>query len=517
MLVLRSPFVCPVDFLAAAVEAAFLFFMGLPIHVEFTEPLYSIPEGKLSLKLTKGECVMKKAILRVFVYVLMLVIFVGGSGVAGYANEQRNYWVAPSQQPLPSLQSVKVAEHDPNKPTVAVLLGDPTTEVFDFMVPYQMFAMTEAYNVYAVAPEKKVVSLTGGLDLAPHYSFTELDQLLQGKSPDLIVIPYIPMIDEGKYQPLRKWLQKHEHSNLLSICGGAGNLADAGLLKGRSATIHWQFFDMFQDRFVDTNWVRDQRYVHDGNIIGSAGLTSGIDAVLYVISKQLGEPIAEKIAKEMNYPSYHYVKNPKVDPYYVDRSEIVYMLNQAFQWNKTEAGVLLYDGMEDSALTTIFDTYAASGTTKVYTVSASDQPIVTKYQLTLFPRHQVANAPQIDKMFVTGTEAKVLAADAVKQWEEKGQPIEPIYIHSASPNRFVFDAPLEDLAKQEDYLTARYGAKRLEYRANHLKLQGQLFSLEAFGIPLLLIVFALLLAYYVDRRFILKKTACCFMRKTSEI
>ncbi|AIE59990.1 DJ-1/PfpI family protein [Bacillus methanolicus] len=448
---------------------------------------------------------MKRLMLRVVVYVGIFVIFLGGIGLIGFSRSQRDYWFSVRNQPVPYLQKVKRPDYNPNKPTVAVLLSNPTTEVFDFMVPYEMFAMTGEFNVFAVAPDNKVKSITGGLDLLPHYSFKEMDRLL-GKSPDIIVIPYMPMVDKKKYQPVREWIQKHKDATLLSICGGAANLADTGLLKGKSATIHWQYFDKTKKKYLDTHWKRDLRYVHDGNIVASAGLTSGIDAVLYVISQKLGEPMAEKIAKEMHYPSYHFVKNPKIDPYYIDRSEAVYIANLAFQWKKKKTGVLLYNGMEEGALASIFDTYSASGTTKVFTISSSKQPIVTKHHLNLIARYQMSKTPKVDKMIVPGTQAKTLAAEDIKQWNEQGKAKELLFLHSDSPDRFVFEAPLEDLAKQEDILTAKYGAKRLEYRANHVTLKGSPFSLEAFGIPLLIGLLALFAAFYIDRRFIIRKT-----------
>ncbi|MFC0214017.1 DJ-1/PfpI family protein [Paenibacillus chartarius] len=445
-----------------------------------------------------------KVLLRVVVYVMSFVILFGGVGAFGYIHSNRGYWIPARQTPMPALHNVSVPEHDPKKPTVAVLLSNPTTEVFDFMVPYEMFAMTDSYNVYAVAPDKNMKTLSGGLDLMPHYAFDELDRLL-GKSPDLIVIPAMPMVDEAKYKPVREWIQKHSDTKLLSICAGGLNLADTGLLKGKAATTDWKSFDYHEiGKYPETQWRRDVRYVADGNIVSSAALTSGIDAVLYVISRQLGEPMAEKIAKEMNYPSYHFVKNPKVDPYYVDRTEWIFTFNQAFQWNKKSAGVLLYNGMDDGALTTIFDTYAASGTTKVYTVSDAKQPIVTKHHLNLVTRYQLSNAPKLDRLFVPGVEAESLAAEDVKRWNEKGTGAVPEFIHSGSADRFIFDAPLEDLAKQEDVLTAKYGAKRLEYRMIGLNLEGKPFSYEAVGISALLCLAALLIASYMDRRFIRK-------------
>lgn len=446
-----------------------------------------------------------RSLLRIVVYGMTLVIFFGGIGAFGYIHSNQGYWLPTRQTPMPALQEVSVPEHHPEKPTVAVMLSNPTTEVFDFMVPYEMFAMTGAYNVYAVAPDKNVKTLSGGLDLMPHYSFDELDRLL-GKSPDLIVIPAMPRVDEAKYKPVRKWIQKHADTKLLSICAGAVNLADTGLLKGKEAITDWKSFDYGEiNNYPETKWRRDVRYVVDGNIVSSAALTSGIDAVLYVISQQVSESTAEKIAKEMNYPFYHFVKNPKVDPYYVDGTELIFWFNQAFQWSKKDAGVLLYNGMDDGALATIFDTYAASGTTRVHTVSDAKQPIVTKYHLNLVSRYHMSNAPKLDRMFVPGVEAESLAAEDVSQWNEKSNNVVPQFIHSGSADRFIFDAPLEDLAKQEDVLTAKYGAKRLEYRATHLTFEGSPFSYEAFGISVLLGLAAFLTAFLIDTRFINRK------------
>ncbi|MFD2368965.1 DJ-1/PfpI family protein [Brevibacillus sp. GCM10020057] len=440
---------------------------------------------------------------RVAVYVLSFVLIVGGIAAAGFFGSQNGYWFAVRKQPVPALDGLHVPEHQPNKQTVAVVLGSPTTEVFDFMVPYEMFAMTGAYNVYAVAPSKQVTSLTGGLDLVPHYSFEELDRKLGG-SPDLIVVPFMPMVDEEKYRPVREWLQKHAETEILSICAGSTNVADAGLLKGKFSSVHWQVFEQAKKSYPDTNWIPDRRYVQDGKYVASAGLTSGIDAVLYVISQKLGEPMAEKIAQELHYPTYRFVKNPKVAPYRIDRTEAVYYMNLAFQWNKTQTGVLLYDGMDDGELISIFDTYSASGTTNVHTISDAVRPVETKYHLYVIPRFSIENAPKLDRLFVTGTEAKALAAREVALWKEKGTGVQPEYTHE-DPNGFMFDAPLTDLAKQEDMLTANYGLKRLEYRPDHLAFKGAPFSFESFGNLLLTIVAALLVAFVIDRRFILKR------------
>jgi AraC family transcriptional activator FtrA len=344
--------------------------------------------------------------------------------------------------------------------------------------------------------------LTGGLDVVPHYSFKELDQLL-AKSPDVIVIPFMTMLDEKKYEPIREWIQLHSKTTLLSICGGSGNLAATGLLKGKSAASHWQNMVIFPRQYSETNWLNDKRYVHDGNVVSSAGVSSGIDAVLYVIMQKLGEPMAEKIAKEIKYPSYHFVKNPKMDPFDFDLR--TYVLNNAFQWNKTQAGVLLYNGVEEMALASVFDIYADTGTTNVLPISRSEHHVVTKHGLNLISRYLISNVPPLDKVIVPGREAKWLAADDVKKWNEIGNTKEVQFVHSDSPDRFIFEVQLEDLAKQEDLLTAEHAVRRLEFRANDIHLEGKPFPLETYSNILVTCLLALLVAFYMDRRFILKQ------------
>lgn len=447
---------------------------------------------------------MKKRLLRITIYVVIFVVFLGGIGWYGFNRHQQDFYLNVRHEPVPSLQGVSVPPYDPNKPTVAVVLADTTipTEDFDFLIPYELFSMTDAYNVYAVAPDKNVKSLSGGLDVLPHYSYQELDHLLK-KNPDILVVPYMPSVNDPKYQVTREWIQQHAGSDttLVSICGGSSNLADAGLVKGKSATSHWQFIPILRKQYPDTQWKDDVRYVQDGNTLTSAGQSAGIDAVLHLIAQKQGEPTAAKLAKEIHDPSYQFVQHPQVEPFHVDLKFATYWLNIAFHWKKEQMGVLLYQDMDELALSSIFDAYGDTGTTQIRTVSSSDAPITTKHHLNILARHQIANAPKLDKMIIPGGDAKSLAATDVKLWNEKGTAKETLFLHRDSPDRYVFEAPLEDLAKQEDLLTAKHAVKRFEYRADGIHLEGRSLPFETYGDLLLTCLLAFLVAFYLDRRF----------------
>lgn len=451
---------------------------------------------------------MKKG-WRFIVYLCVLVLMVGGSGAVGFASTMQEA-MSVYDKPVPaSLQSISPPAYDSKKPTVAVILSNEVTEVFDFLVPYEMFSMTGSYNVFATAPDKHIKSLTGGLDVVPHYTFDELDTLTD-KGPDIIVIPFMPILDETKYKPVRDWIKKHsgKETILLSICNGAENLADTGLLNGKSAATHWGDIGRLEKKYPEINWIRDQRYVPEGNMISSAGLTSGIDATLYVISKQLGNPAAEKVAKEMKYPSYNFVQHPQMKPFTAGLNDIVYILNNAYQWSKQKDGVLLYNGVDELMLSSAFDTYGASGTTTTLTLSSNrEQPVVTRHGLNLFARYQISDAPKLDKMIFVGPDVKTRAVNDIRNWNEYGGKAEQLYLHSGVPDRFAMEPAFEDLATQEDILTAKFAAKRLEYRAtSQLTLDGAPFSYEAFGIPIGVGLMTLIVLYIVDRRFVRRKT-----------
>jgi transcriptional regulator GlxA family with amidase domain len=82
-----------------------------------------------------------------------------------------------------------------------------------------------------------------------------------------------------------------------SICSGAFLLAQAGLLSGRRATMHWAHAAQFRARFPDVTAEEDRIFINDGPIWTSAGMTAGIDLVLALIADHQGPEIAKEVAR----------------------------------------------------------------------------------------------------------------------------------------------------------------------------------------------------------------------------
>src|SRR6266704_2627511 len=82
-----------------------------------------------------------------------------------------------------------------------------------------------------------------------------------------------------------------------SICSGAFVLAEAGLLNGRRATMHWAHAASFRARFPDVRAEEDRIFINDGPVWTSAGMTAGIDLVLALIDNDLGPDAAKMVAR----------------------------------------------------------------------------------------------------------------------------------------------------------------------------------------------------------------------------
>jgi cyclohexyl-isocyanide hydratase len=97
-----------------------------------------------------------------------------------------------------------------------------------------------------------------------------------------------------------EWIRTAEPCKLkVSVCTGALLLGAAGFLRSKRATTHRS---AFQELEPFCPKVLDHRIVDEGKIITARGVSSGIDAGLYVVERLAGAEAKSKIAKQMDYP-----------------------------------------------------------------------------------------------------------------------------------------------------------------------------------------------------------------------
>ena len=106
----------------------------------------------------------------------------------------------------------------------------------------------------------------------------------------------------------------------MSVCSGSWILAKAGLLDGRRATSNKFYFKMATQQSDQVEWISEARWVADGSIFTSSGVSAGIDMSLAVIAALFGENKAVEVA---NYTEYVWNRNADEDPFHKYLNQLV--------------------------------------------------------------------------------------------------------------------------------------------------------------------------------------------------
>jgi len=186
---------------------------------------------------------------------------------------------------------------------ICILLFDGA-EVLDFCGPFEVFSVTgrrqglTPFEVCTVAEKAKPIIARGGLSVNPSHSF---ETCLR---PDILLVPGgIGTRREMNNPGMLRWLKDRaeEAELVLSVCSGALLLAQAGLLDGLTATTHHAALNEL--RAVNSNIRIDcsKRFIDNGRVIVSGGISAGIDMSLHVVARLLGEDQALETARYMEY------------------------------------------------------------------------------------------------------------------------------------------------------------------------------------------------------------------------
>jgi transcriptional regulator GlxA family with amidase domain len=190
---------------------------------------------------------------------------------------------------------------------VAIMIFDDV-EVLDFCGPFEVFSVTfdddrnRLFNVYTVAQNDAPVLARNGLSVNPKYTFENCPK------PDIFLVPGGQGTRTEVNNPVvLDWIRSHEPDAelVLSVCTGALLLAKAGLLDNLQATTYHTAFDLLQNLAPTATLRPGERFVDNGRIVTSAGVSAGIDMSLYIVAKLHGVEQANKTASQMEYEHWN--------------------------------------------------------------------------------------------------------------------------------------------------------------------------------------------------------------------
>jgi transcriptional regulator GlxA family with amidase domain len=185
--------------------------------------------------------------------------------------------------------------------TTGILLFENMEEL-DFVGPWEVFTMArhtgrENDRVVTIAERSEPVRAAKGLRVIPDYDFSNAPKL------DVLLVPGGQGTRKEVDNPaLIEWLRTTAPSCtwVTSVCTGALLLHEAGLARGKRVTTHWGFVEQLRQR-GDVEVLEKVRYVRDGNLVTSAGVSAGIDMALWLVGQLHGVAHARLTQKLMEY------------------------------------------------------------------------------------------------------------------------------------------------------------------------------------------------------------------------
>lgn len=187
------------------------------------------------------------------------------------------------------------------------------------------------YRLRFVGPQAQAASSVGALlaaleplpaTLPEGAAVVLLGQPSGGESPLMRPLP-------RAWADTRRWLAKvlaprlqAGTAELVTVCAGTLQAADAGLLAGRRCTTHHESLDDLRRLAPQAQVVANRVFVQDGPVASSAGITAGIDLALQLVARDGGEALAASVAQVMVVYTRRGPEDPELSPLRAGRNHL---------------------------------------------------------------------------------------------------------------------------------------------------------------------------------------------------
>lgn len=180
----------------------------------------------------------------------------------------------------------------------------PDVEELDAIGPWEVLSYwtrsypQDGYAVSCLSRSGGLVQCAKGLTVQAHHSFAD--------APSLEVLLYPggdgtrpQLVDDLQLDWVRR--QRDAVPLMTSVCTGSLVYAAAGLLTNRPATTYWQALDLLAELDPTIDVRRDERFVDDGDVVTSAGISAGIDMALHLVARLAGIERARELRRGIQY------------------------------------------------------------------------------------------------------------------------------------------------------------------------------------------------------------------------
>ncbi|MDG4647907.1 DJ-1/PfpI family protein [Roseibacterium sp. SDUM158017] len=209
----------------------------------------------------------------------------------------RSGTAAPDMTPIPATDPAVLRPLTGDRRLVVILADNAGTETTDLLVPHGILQRSGAVDVLIVSTEEGAVDLMPALTIMPDMTVAAFHDI-HPEGADAVIVPaFHSRGTEATTDFIRN--QAGKGAMIVSICEGSEPVAQAGLFDGRAATTHWFAQGRMTRRYPGATWVQNRRYIVDGPVMSSSGVSASVPATLRFLEILAGDEVARHTATDL--------------------------------------------------------------------------------------------------------------------------------------------------------------------------------------------------------------------------
>lgn len=275
------------------------------------------------------------------------------------------------------------------RPVIAVVGINDATETTDYLYPTGVLRRADIADVVMLSTEPGPVQLYPALSVVPDATTAQFDADHRDGA-DYVIVPAMSRDDDPV---VMAWLKRQaaQGAVIIGVCAGAKVVAAAGLLEGKQATTHWYFRKDLLRRDPTIVHVADRRFVADGNVVTTTGISASMPMMLTLIEAIAGRDKATTMAAELGIDQWD--ARHASDAFKFTRGFATTVLtNTAAFWNHEDLGIALEPGMDELVLAMSADAWSRTYRSRVMSFSEGSA-IETLGGIRVLPDRRLADWP----------------------------------------------------------------------------------------------------------------------------
>lgn len=312
------------------------------------------------------------------------------------------------------------------RPLIAVVALNEGTVISDFAIPFGVMARSGVADVVSVSVRP------GPVKMQPlTFELQSTIDAFDDRYPEGADYLFVPAVDNFADPGLVEWVkaQGGKGATVISICYGALVVASTGLFDGHRATSHYSNEELRARLFPNVKWQKNIRYVADGKVVSSAGVSASMPTSIALVEAIAGPAKAAEVARDVGIESWSSEHNSDMFQGQPGDAGIPVPGRPP----ETTLGIPVKAGDDEIALALTAEAYSRTGKTIALAVAATEGPLRLAHGLVLLPDRVAGGTDPVDR-----TLAPLAASQSTRALDISLADISQAYGRQAARNVALF-------------------------------------------------------------------------------